>query len=149
MVGKSDILSIFLQHNPAITFCNFNFCYCTCEHTHIIASPTTVPYPGQWSRTVPQKEIQWSAWGRKNIPSNKLISMSLLSGLCRHGYVLKRFATKARFSFGFPETTSAGVTNCLQPSLSASWSMNSARFRSFFSYTGKENKMVNIKLLMT
>lgn len=57
---------------------------------------------------------------RQNIPSNKFISMSLLSGLCRHGYVLNRLATKAKLSLGLPETTSAGVTNCLQPSLSAS-----------------------------
>lgn len=70
-------------------------------------------------------------------PSMALQSMSWFSGFLRAGYLLKRLATKARFSLGFPRTTSAGITNCLQPSRSACSSMASARCKSSFSCRGQ------------
>lgn len=65
--------------------------------------------------------------------------MSSFSGLVSAGYLLNRFATKARLSLGFPLTTSAGVTNCRQPSLSACCSMASALFMSSFSWTTQKS----------
>lgn len=59
--------------------------------------------------------------------------MSSFSGLVSAGYLLKRLATKARLSLGFPLTTSVAVTNCLQPSLLACTNMASALFRSSLS----------------
>lgn len=66
-------------------------------------------------------------------PSMELQSMSWFSGLFRAGYLLNRLATKAKLSLGLPRTTSAGMTNCLQPRRSAWSSMHSARFMSSFS----------------
>lgn len=68
-------------------------------------------------------------------PSNCPQSMSSFSGLVSAGYLLNKLATKARLSLGFPLTTSAGVTNCRQPSLSACCSMASALFMSSLSWT--------------
>lgn len=68
-----------------------------------------------------------------SLPSIELQSMSWFSGLCRAGYLLNRLAMKAKFSFGFPRTTSVAVTNCRQPSRSACCSMHSARWTSSFS----------------
>lgn len=79
-------------------------------------SPTSDSEVGRCHKKIHNESVK----DRKSIPSNKFTSMSLLSGLWRPGYVLNRLATKARLSLGLPETTSAGVTNCLQPSLSAS-----------------------------
>lgn len=70
-------------------------------------------------------------------PSMELQSMSWFSGFLRAGYLLKRLATKARFSLGFPRTTSGGITNCLQPNRSACSSMASARCKSSFSCRGQ------------
>lgn len=66
-------------------------------------------------------------------PSMELQSMSWFSGFFRAGYLLNRLATKAKLSLGLPRTTSAGMTNCLQPRRSAWSSMHSARFMSSFS----------------
>lgn len=66
-------------------------------------------------------------------PSIELQLMSWFSGLCRAGYLLNKLAMKAKFSFGFPRTTSVAVTNCRQPSRSACCSMHSARWTSSFS----------------
>lgn len=66
--------------------------------------------------------------------------MSWFSGLVSAGYLLNRLATKARFSLGLPLTTSAGVTNCRQPSRSACCSMYSALFKSSFSCRDARDK---------
>lgn len=73
-----------------------------------------------------------------SLPSIELQSMSWFSGLCRAGYLLNKLAMKAKFSFGFPRTTSVAVTNWRQPSRSACCSMHSARCTSSFSCTGRK-----------
>lgn len=69
----------------------------------------------------------------RNVPSIELQSMSWFSGFFRAGYLLKRLATNARLSLGFPRTTSFGMTNWRQPRRSACSSIRSALFRSSFS----------------
>lgn len=78
-------------------------------------------------------------------PSSRVQSMSWFSGLVRAGYLLKRFATKARFSLGFPLTTSAGVTNCRHPSRSACCSMYSALRKSSFSCQQHKGQELSVK----
>ncbi|OWK00919.1 hypothetical protein Celaphus_00016526, partial [Cervus elaphus hippelaphus] len=61
----------------------------------------------------------------------------VLHGEKAAGYLLKRLAIKAKFSLGFPRTTSVAVTNWRQPSLSACCNMHSALWMSSFSCNGK------------
>lgn len=79
------------------------------------------------------------------LPSNRVQSISWFSGLVSAGYLLNRLATKAKFSLGFPLTTSAGVTNCLQPNLSACWSILSALFKSSVSCWSKIRRVFFFK----
>ena len=61
-----------------------------------------------------------------SLVSSRTVSTTSSRG-SRLGWWLKRLATNARFSFSLPLTTSDGVTNARQPSLSACCSISSAR----------------------
>lgn len=86
-------------------------------------------------------------WLIRPSPSRRVQSMSWFSGLVSAGYLLNRLATKARFSLGLPLTTSAGVTNCRQPSRSACCSIYSALRKSSFSCQGCNGQELSWKRL--